>query len=76
LSNTFQYFHNSNFKRKVDIYRFFVAADRVYTAITFTALKKMHEETNIIKKDSTNLANGIKLRKSHITEMWCGIFLQ
>ena len=27
-------------------------------------------------KSPRRLPNGIKLRKSHITEMWCGIFLQ
>ena len=28
------------------------------------------------KKMPQIMSNGIKLRKSHITEMWCGIFLQ
>jgi hypothetical protein len=28
----------------------------------------------MFKKSSLCNANGIKLRKSHITEMWCGIF--
>ena len=30
--------------------------------------------TNRKQKGSKNRTNGIKLRKSHITEMWCGIF--
>ena len=28
-----------------------------------------------LEKAAPEGANGIKLRKSHITEMWCGIFL-
>ena len=31
-------------------------------------------EVNYEKKGYYVMFNGIKLRKSHITEMWCGIF--
>ena len=30
----------------------------------------------LLKKGLPYVNNGIKLRKSHITEMWCGIFFQ
>ena len=36
----------------------------------------VHEKGTVkeIKKALPDVPNGIKLRKSHITEMWCGIF--
>ena len=47
-------------------------------ALQKAAGEKMKRILEVLTKNLVMgaLANGIKLRKSHITEMWCGIFFQ
>ena len=39
-------------------------------------IERLQHKYALSEKGTKDMFNGIKLRKSHITEMWCGIFLQ
>ena len=46
----------------------------ISTGLKFIAYNDRYYKT--VEKAHGEIPNGIKLRKSHITEMWCGIFLK
>ena len=66
VRNTLKYVANKDMKAFAkDLKTVYTAADEE------TARRQLKTVT---EKWSGQYPNGIKLRKSHITEMWCGIF--
>lgn len=54
----------------------FFLFDAIIVAAIIKSMMGGHGEGLQTVHKTNTASNGIKLRKSHITEMWCGIFFQ